>query len=352
MTITTAVFLLSLGVVWPSDRARTRDISADSIRYYIGVLAADSLEGRKVGEPGEWKAGDFIVAAFNRFGLQPKGDPGDYRQAFDFIKETQFGPHNVLAINGVPLEIGVDYQPLPHSTSGDFKFDEIVDVNYGLTGEDSARGDYAGLDVRGKVVLFKRFSPDDTADTPSGAAPTVDSDSAKADAAAPGRPYGGYSGLAEKISGALDHGAAGVFVYTPADRDDTLMEMGSTHVTPKDIPIIYLRRTGLEKLGLSLESPAIRTAEGVTDLVRVRDTGYNVIGFLPGQTDTTVIIGAHYDHLGYGGSSSRYRGPERLIHNGADDNGSGTAALMEIARYCASRPQPFRHSLVLIAFSG
>ena len=352
MTITTAVFLLSLGAVWPSDRAESRDISADSIHYYIGVLAADSLEGREVGEPGERKAGDFIVAAFKRFGLQPKGDAGGYRQAFDFIKETQFGPRNSLTINGVPLEIGVDYQPLPHSTSSDFKFDEIVDVGYGLAGRDSVHGDYAGLDVRGKAVLFKRFSPDDTADTHPDNAPTVESDSAKADADAPSRPYGGYSGLAEKISGALDHGATGVFVYTPADRDDTLMEMGSTHVTPKNIPIIFLRRAGLEKLGLSLEKPAIRTAEGVTDLVRVRDTGYNVVGYLPGQTDTTVIIGAHYDHLGYGGPSSRYRGPERLIHNGADDNGSGTAALMEIARYCASRPEPFRHSLLFIAFSG
>jgi len=341
---------MGIGVVWPSDRALTRDISADSIRSYIEVLAADSLEGRKVGEPGEEKAGEFIAAAFHCFGLQPKGDSGSYRQEFDFVKTTEFGPNNTLAVNGQLLEIGVDYQPLPHSSSGSFSFDQVIDVGYGITGNDSTKNDYAGLDVRGKAIYFKRFSPEDTVEAGPVNAPVVDTSKPGADN--PQRSYGGYSSLADKISGALDQGATGVFVYTPADRDDTLFDMGSTHVTPKDIPIVFLRRAGLEKAGLSIEAPAISTIAGVTDLVRVRDTGFNVVGYLPGKTDTTVIVGAHYDHLGFGGSSSRYRGPERLIHNGADDNGSGTAALMEIARYCASKPEGFNHSLLFIAFSG
>jgi hypothetical protein len=360
--------LLSLGATWPSDRAATRDISADSIRTYISVLAADSLEGREVGEIGEERAAEYIEAAFGRFGLEPKGDSGSYRQAFDFVKKTQFGPENRLVVNGVPLEIGSEYQPLPHSGSLDFDFNDVVFVDYGIVTEDSARDDYAGLDVEGKAVLFKRYSHEyEPSDSTSDAAeertaPTME-DSTDTDSAAvadsteteeddQARKYDRYSAIANKISTALDHGATGVFLYTPADHDDTLIGMGSTHVTPKDVPIIFLRRQGLEKLGLDLESPDVVTAVGTTDLVRIRDTGYNVVGYLPGASDTTIVIGAHYDHLGYGGESSRYRGPERLVHNGADDNGSGTGALIEIARYFAEQPEPIRHSLLFIAFSG
>jgi len=128
--------------------------------------------------------------------------------------------------------------------------------------------------------------------------------------------------------------------------------MGVTHVTPKDIPIIFLRRAGLQKLGLDLADPRITGVSGETDLVRVRDTGYNVVGYLPGGSDTVQIVGAHYDHIGWGGSASRYRGVEKRIHNGADDNGSGTAALLELARYFGSRRSELRNSLLFIAFSG
>ncbi|MEA2030190.1 MAG: M28 family peptidase [candidate division Zixibacteria bacterium] len=85
-----------------------------------------------------------------------------------------------------------------------------------------------------------------------------------------------------------------------------------------------------------------------------QDTGYNVIGYLPGKVDTTVIIGAHYDHLGWGGaeSGSRYNGKVPRIHNGANDNGSGSAALLELERYFASRQSDMKYSLLFIAFSG
>ncbi|RKX25904.1 MAG: peptidase M28 [Candidatus Zixiibacteriota bacterium] len=85
-----------------------------------------------------------------------------------------------------------------------------------------------------------------------------------------------------------------------------------------------------------------------------QDTGYNVVGYLPGKVDTTVIIGAHYDHLGWGGtgSGSRYHGKEPRIHNGANDNGSGSAALLELGRYFASQRGDMKYSLLFIAFSG
>ena len=151
---------------------------------------------------------------------------------------------------------------------------------------------------------------------------------------------------------AMDHGAAGVFFYTPLTHDDTMITTGATHVTPKNIPIVFLRRRGLEKLGLDLSAPGLFDVEGLTDLIRVRDTGYNVVGYLPGATDTVAVLGAHYDHLGWGGSASRYRGQEKKIHNGADDNASGTSALLDLARHFSLKQDELRRSLLFIAFSG
>jgi len=311
------------------------EISADSVYSHIAVLAADSLEGREVGEPGEWKAAQYIISVFQKAGLEPKGDSGTYLQAFEFTKRVDFGPDNRLTINGQPLQIGVDYQPLPHSASIRFDFDTVFDVGYGIITDDSSHNDYSGRDVAGRAVLIKRY------------APRSESDSTAQDTI-----YDRHMDLISKMATALEHGASGVFFYTPEPEDDAIQGVLATHLTPKDIPIIFLRRAGLQKLGLSLTNPQIISASGMTDLIRVRDTGYNVVGYLPGATDTVQIVGAHYDHIGWGESASRYRGEERKIHNGADDNGSGTAALLELARYFSSRRDDLRSSILLIAFSG
>lgn len=319
----------------PSGRAEYK-ISADSLYRHISVLADDSLEGRETGEPGEWKAADYIITVFQALGLEPKGDDGGYRQAFEFTKAIVRSKKNRLAVNGSELEIDEEFLPLKQSASKSFSFDEVVPVGYGITDDDGFHDDYEGLEVAGKAVLVSRFAP------PEGEGnPHVD--------------YEKHSSIIDKVRNALEHEASGVFMYTPEDHDDTLMGMGgATHVSARDVPVVFLRRRAFEKLGLSLTDPAVFSAEGETDLVRVRDTGFNVVGYLPGQTDTTIVIGAHYDHLGYGGpgSGSRYLGTERLIHNGADDNGSGTAAMLELARYYASHGDQNHHSMLFMGFSG
>ncbi|MCP4684288.1 MAG: M28 family peptidase [bacterium] len=314
------------------------DISPDSVHRHIEVLASDSLEGREVGEPGELKAARYMIKVLQAAGLKPLGDSGSFLQAFDFIKRISPGENNRLSVNGKDLVLKDDFTPLFYSADTVFDFSEIVDVNYGIITDDSAHNDYADLNVDGKAVLVKRYAPeaeetDDTTETGD----TI---------------FDRHSSLTSKIITALDHGASGVFFWTPPEHDDTLLSTGATRVTPKSIPIVFLRRAGIEKLGLDLTSPEIMTASGQTDLERVRDTGYNVVGFLQGATDTTVIIGAHYDHLGWGGPSSRYLEDEKKIHYGADDNGSGVAALLELARYAATRGDELRHSMLFIGFGG
>ncbi len=319
--------------------ASSYPLTEDSLHARVAVLASDSLEGREVGEPGELKAARYIEGVMRSFGLEPRGDDGTYLQAFEFTKRIEHGEKNRLAINGEDLQIGTEFVPLHHTANTAFEFSEIVDIGYGIINEDSSYNDYEDKDVAGKAVLIRRYAPEVEADS----ADTTGTDT---------NPYDRYSGLTSKIITALDHDAAGVFFYTPASHDDTLLASGVTRVTPKDIPIVFLRRAGLERLGLDLERPDIRDLVGETDLVRVRDTGYNVIGLLPGATDSAIVAGAHYDHLGWGGPASRYLEKEPKIHYGADDNGSGSAALMELAGYFAGRDSQLRHSLLFIAFSG
>ncbi len=296
------IFLL-ITVIFPLGAESKYEITADSIINHILVLAHDSLEGRKVGEEGELKAAAYISGLFNKLSLKPINDDDSYLIPFDFTKSIDIGQKSSLLINNVELKLGTDFYPFKNSASKAFGYDQILNVGYGIE-TDTGLGeynDYQGLDVEGKAVVIMRFSPDPESN------PHVDFDK--------------YSSIANKIRTALDHKAGAIFFITPEDKDDTLISFGSSHITPKDIPIVMLRHAGLKKAGLDLNLPAIATIAGECELIKIRDTGYNVVGLLPTDNDTTIIIGAHYDHLGYGGSGSRYMGKDKQIHNGADDNG-------------------------------
>lgn len=310
-------------------------VSNDSVFKHIAVLAHDSLEGREVGEPGEWKAAEYISGVFKKAGLLPKGDNNTFYQEFDFTKRISYGTNNRLKLNGQELKLDEEFKPMNQSASTLFNFNEIVFVDYGIT-VDSSDGnydDYSGKSVSGKAVLIKRYQPDSTVN------PHID--------------FAKYGSFTDKINNAIDKGAAGIFFYTPPNQDDTIPGFGGAHVTAKEVPVVFLRRKGLERLGIDLADPKLMSIEGAVQLVRTRDTGYNVVGYIPGKkSDTTIVIGAHYDHLGWGTEASTYRGPERLTHNGADDNASGTSAVLELARYFASKKEDLNYSILFCAFSG
>ncbi|KAA3635872.1 MAG: PDZ domain-containing protein [Calditrichaeota bacterium] len=306
-------------------------ISADSVFKHISVLADDSLEGRQVGEPGELKAAEYIRDQFQKAGLESK-NLDNYFQYYDFIKLIDFSSQNSLIVNGTELKLYDEFHPLKQSASTVFDFSDPVFVDYGIKTEDSSYNDYENLDVSGKAVIIKRYAPS------SDSNPHVDFDK--------------YSGLVDKINTAIEHDAKAVIFYTPPDHDDTLIDRGVTNIYPKDIPILFLKRTALEKLNIDLENPKINSLSGQTDLVTVRDTAQNVLGYLDAGNDTTVIIGAHYDHLGYGGPTSLYAGSDKQIHNGADDNASGVAALLELARFYANAAEKPHYSLLFFAISG
>ncbi|MFC1475182.1 M28 family peptidase [Candidatus Zixiibacteriota bacterium] len=310
------------------------EIISNDIINHIEILAHDSLEGREVGETGEWKAAQYIKHIFETGNLLPKGDQNTYFQEFDFIKRIDFGENNSLTVNGVKLKLNEEFQPLKQSASMEYEFNEIIDVDYGLVipEEDGKYNDYEDLDVSGKAVIIKRFAPSSEDN------PHIDFDK--------------YNSITDKIKNATDNKAAAVILYTPEDEDDTLRTIIFGDVYSKNIPIIFLRRKAFEKLQIDLTKPVINSIAGRTELIKTRNTTQNVIGFIPGQTDTTIIIGAHYDHLGWGGPTSLYHGDEKMIHNGADDNGSGVAVLLELSRYYSSLRDDLKYSMLFIAFAG
>ena len=328
--------ILVASIVISAPTAQAYDITSDSIYKHISVLADDSLEGRHVGDEGAWKAAQYIKGIFQECGLVPHGDDDSYFQAVEFIRKIKFGDKNKLTVNGVELELYEDFQPMRQSVTAVFDFDDVVEVDYGIKTDsiDGSYNDYSDIDVNGKAVLIKRFAPssDDN--------PHVDFDK--------------YSSLTSKINTALKQGATGIIFVTPEDHDDTINVAGPVRVTPKEIPILFLRHAALEKLGIPINNPVISSSMGETELIKVRDTAYNVVGYLPAGNDSSIILGAHYDHLGWGGprTASTYRGSDRQIHNGADDNGSGTALLIEMARYWSARKELLRHSIAFVAFDG
>ena len=304
-------------------------ITEQSILEHIAVLASDSLEGRQVGEPGELKAAEYIRNVYKSIGLESH-NLDNYFQYYDFIKEIKITENNSLVVNEMALTLNEDFIPLKQSKSTQFNFDGYVDVDYGIKVSDDSGSynDYADKNVEGKLVLIKRFAPD------AGSNPHVDFDK--------------YSSLADKMQTAIEEKASGIIFYTPEDHDDTLIDYGVTNIYTKDIPIFFVKQRGMEKIRNA--SVPIKIS-GNTELLVIRDTAQNVVGYLPGETDSTVIIGAHYDHLGYGGPTSLWTGAP-AIHNGADDNASGVSALLELAKKYAKSSEKFHFSMIFIAFSG
>ncbi len=304
-------------------------ITSESIMKHIEVLAHDSLEGREVGEPGELKAAEYIRAQFKAAGLSAIGTD-NYFQYYDFLKEIKITENNSISINGTSFNLHEDYVPLKQSVSDRFEFSKLIDVNYGIKVSDDSGSynDYSDKDVENALLLVKKFAPAYDPKTHTS--------------------YDKYSSTIDKINNAIAYKAGGIIFYTPEDRADTLLENILANIHTKEIPIFFFKKSGMEKLE-KLQTPY--GISGRTELVKVRDTAQNVIGIVEGETDTTVIIGAHYDHLGWGTYASSYEG-EPAIHNGADDNASGVAALIELARYYAQANVKPHYSMLFIAFSG
>ena len=354
--LVTILILLSFSISFAQNNP---EITKQEIQDHINYLASDELEGRFSGSAGERLAGDYIAKEFESYGLK-KMFGSSYFQEFDFTSNIELGENNSLSIKTsdgtIDLKINDDFVTAPFS--GNFNFEgDLVFVGYAISSDKIDYDDFAGVDVNNKIVIAMRYNPDN--------------DSTKSE-------FDAFSALRRKASTAKEKGAkAIVFVngYKPAeddkliefryDRSSGIEDFAAVHVK-RDIIDNLLKANGKDfkevqetidntkkPLSFSLDNGSISIQ---TEVKYNTGVGRNVVGWIEGSDPVLkneyIVLGAHYDHLGYGEVGSLYRGDEVLIHNGADDNASGTTGLLELAEKIGSEPDNFKRSIIFMAFSG
>ena len=326
------------------------------LRKHITYLASDELEGRMAGSDGDSMAAFYIRNEFRKYGLQLIGKEGF--QYFSLVTDINGGPDNAFSVNEKSFAFGKDFMPFSFSTSATLSGD-VVFAGFGISGQSGQLewDDFAGLDLRNKWVIALRGDPEP--DSTSSAFIPMATDRAKA--------------LAVK-----DRGAAGLLLVSPSsiEKKDAPIELSfDKSVSDAGLPVISITRaltteilqlplTGIdsiEKVMISrlkpVSFPVNARIQATTDVVREKKVSRNIMALAEGTDpllkNEYIVVGAHYDHLGMGGLGSGSRVPEEhAVHGGADDNASGVASLLELARWYAQPSHRQPRSLLFISFAG
>jgi hypothetical protein len=308
----------------------------DEVRY----LASPELRGRATGSPELEKAGEYLAGLYKSFGLKP-ADGKSFEQAFPVTLGAHLGTKNSVEWNGEKA----DERPFSFSSTGSLRAD-VVFAGYGVTDKEKNYDDYAGIDVTGKIVLLLRHEPRE------------------------GKEMSSHAALTEKAVNAKMHGAKGVLivndVYAHNGADSGLDKFKNIE-GPADSGVFFVQivpafadklvhdlKTRTEEINRDLKPRSSDLHEAVSvavDVVHETKTVHNVAAYLPGSTNEYVVIGAHYDHLGLGDEHSLAPSLIGTIHPGADDNASGTAGTLELARWFAKQAKQKR-GILFLNFAG
>jgi aminopeptidase YwaD len=338
----------------PGPRAPDSRIDPERVRSEVAWLADPAREGRGIGTAGSTEAARFIADRFREAGLVPAFD-GDWLQRFDAPFRATLKEGNALAIGAAAAALGTNFLPLGFSDDGRVEA-ELVFAGYGITAPDLSYDDYAGLDVKGKVVVVVQDFPRER----DGASPFRDP-----------RNYR-YAEWRYKATNAREHGAAAVVGVR-----DAWAHEGKDEVPPwrgqvsSRAGILAVQATAAALLRGGVDARALAAPGEEDGKPHSRALGIgarlavavehekaqtaNVAAVLPGRdlalAAECVVVGAHYDHLGLGGDASL--APEKLgaVHPGADDNASGVAALLGVARAFAAEG-PARRTVLFAAFGA
>ena len=312
-----------LAATAPAQRA-VDSVSIAEMRADVRALASDSMNGRETATRFEAMAAEHIIGRMHAIGLRPRGDSADFRQAFTFDGDPVRGAGNHVQLGRNTLVPGRDFFPVSWSSSGAV-FSRLARCRYGIIAPEKGRDDLADVDVKDHAVAFSIGSPDGIH---------------------PHSEWLDHHDIGKRIRGAIERGANAVLLYnddlTATDPDSTLRKK----VKPCGVPVVFLTREGFRKLGLDGEPIVLNV-----DIERPVRTGHNVIGLLDNGRPRTVVIGAHYDHLGLGIEGSLHRGAPG-IHNGADDNASGIAMMLQLARDLKAMPEARGNNYLVMGFSG
>jgi len=349
--------------------------SVNRLRQAIEYLASDALEGRRTGTPGANGAAHYIAGEFSLLGLRPgiqmagpartRGEVrARYLQPFPYVASVELGKNNLFFVNpgraddAAQLMVGEDWMPLGFSSNASLKSAEMVFCGYGISSAELKYNDYSASNAKDRVVVVFAGTPDGD------------------------NPHGQFTQAGQirfKAAAARAAGARALLIIANEEKlkDDRLARLSYDNAGEAGIPVIVISRklaakilgapdatlsefTKVADARTSATTPLREPIKGRTlgldvNVNRRESPSYNIVGILPGSDpklkDEAIVLGAHYDHLGRGGEGS-LAPREGEIHHGADDNASGTAALIELARRLSTqRPKP-RRTIVFIAFSG
>ena len=331
-----------------------QNVTVNELQDEVKYLASEKLNGRLTGSEGDSLAADYIKLKFSEYGLVPAKDDGLER--FKVNDKVSLGKENTFSVNGTSFLPEKDFTPTGFSENGTVK-SEVVFAGYGFIIEnDSVKwDDYKGIDIKGKFVLILRSDPE------------PDNQNSK---------YASFSNDRNKAMVAKDKGASGVILvntqgFDNADNLDPVAK-GAYSV---GIPVFMIKRTVADAILLKSKHKVVdlekeinkkmkpmsfatgTLAEAQAEIIQNMANTRNVVMVLPGEDPVLkneyLIFGAHYDHLGTGGSGSGSRAVDTIgIHFGADDNASGVALLIELAGKFASTKNSHKRTLVFAAFSG
>ena len=292
--------------------SKADNTTVTNLQASISYLASDKLEGRRAGTNGEKLASEYISQKFQAAGLQPKGIDGFF-QPFEIYDGKQINSATHFVINENNLAVDKDFFPFPFSQNASIE----------------ALPSIAVQEADMPWFYDLKETMEENKDNPH---------------------FDLNEYIRNNAKKAKSRGASAVVLYNTSTIDDKLKFDSKDRTEKLDVPVLYVTKDAAKKyFGDQTATIDIKLKVDIGDKKR---TGHNIIGYLDNGAARTVVLGAHYDHLGYGeDGNSMLRTGEKAIHNGADDNASGTAALIELARILKNAKQK-NNNYLFIAFSA
>ncbi|MCI0664756.1 MAG: M28 family peptidase [Acidobacteria bacterium] len=342
----------------------------EQLKKHVKYLASDKLEGRYPGSAGADRAAAYLAEQFNRYKLGCADENlkcrhngkeySGYLKEFPFVAAVELARNNSLKFNlsdmGEGFQVRSDWMPLGFSSNGSLTSTQLIFTGFGITAADLQHDDYSKIDANGKIALAFASTPDGD-NNPHGK-------------------FGRYLDPRWKAVAAKDHGARALILIARGEKfaDDSLTKLRYDQTAGEaGLPVIVIsRQVAARLLGLSdpaqlgqFEETKARWTEAAeklagslslsVDITRKTVPTYNVMGIIEGSDPKLkreyIVIGAHYDHLGRGDRSSLDPNSKE-VHHGADDNASGTAGLLELARIFSAGRKELRRSILFIGFSA
>jgi aminopeptidase YwaD len=318
----------TLGAQTQTKFPKKQEESMTRLKTHVSYLASDKLEGRQTGSQGELLSATYIANEFKKNGLKLLGKNG-----FQEFSMTQFriaSDECVFQLNPMgegaipkPFKMGIDFYPLSMSAHQDSCTAEVVDCGYGIIAERLNKNEFAGKPVAGKIAAIRLgfFGQEEN----------------------PHSELAEFADITTKVNNAISQGAVGVILFrtdSSQTKPSGKLERG---IKPSSIPVFYFAATNPPppQLTMTMKSKILAPAA----------TGHNVVAYKNNFSRKTVVICAHHDHIGYNEyDNSRYTGPQ-AIHNGADDNASGVAAMIELSKQLNTWGLR-KNNYLFIAFSG